>query len=374
MPVDKDTLREFYTHVFPTDLICQWLSYGSAKNLHHREVSYAAGEYVRRFMTFPTADALRAELVRVIPEKVDFGAIFNVPCEKKALTTLTPLQRELVFDIDATDYDNVRFCCSEKDICASCWAFMAAAVRTLSDIIRTELGFSQFFWVYSGRRGIHCWVCDEGARNLTDAERAAIVNYINVSEGALRAAQIRTNCDNELKRKKWLHPMLRRVVQTHLHTALSRSYLEETNANCIWTNEKTKTAVRDYFHHILPELKAKKLLEAFSIRGATVAAIHKAAESLDVGWAFNGFLLAFFYPRLDLNVSKARNHLLKSPFAIHPSTGRLCVALDEKDVESFDPCNDPPVVREIIERVHKGDPIDLSKWYRPVRKLIAERR
>lgn len=54
-------------------------------------------------------------------------------------------------------------------------------------------------------------------------------------------------------------------------------------------------------------------------------------------------ILQYTYPRLDAEVSKHRNHLLKAPFCVHPATGRVCIPVDPQNVASFDPGTVPTV-------------------------------
>jgi len=58
-----------------------------------------------------------------------------------------------------------------------------------------------------------------------------------------------------------------------------------------------------------------------------------------------------------MKVSKGFNHLLKSPFCVHPSTGRVCVPIDPTDCENFD-FTKVPTLNELIKELNSGKQIN----------------
>ncbi|KAJ0046698.1 hypothetical protein Pint_05354 [Pistacia integerrima] len=344
--------------LFPHADIFKWMSYGNdgkhpgCDNSYfgRREFSFTLdNDIYLRFQSFNSASELENAIKEKCPFKIDIGPVYSVdPAKRHAYAqggdnnVFSPVERELIFDIDISDYDDVRYCCSGADVCLQCWPLMTAAIKVIDTALRDDFGFSHILWVYSGRRGVHCWVCDGKARRLTNEQRGAVADYFRVYKG------------NENSNKKVslpgpvLHPFLARS-----YTDILRELFEEKllSSQQIFSTEERYEKILSMIpdESVTSELRGKWQENRRSSNDINVSRWELLKHMLQSGKnkaqglrrCVEEIVFAFTYPRLDMEVSKHMNHLLKAPFCVHPKTGRVCIPIDPQNCDEFDPTTVP---------------------------------
>ena len=367
--------------LFPYDAMYNWFSYGIDETdstlssnerdyFYKREWSFTIEDDIYiRYQSFRNKAEFKAAIIKRQPHKIDIGAVFTAPpCDHTKINPekFKPVERELVFDIDMTDYDDIRNCCSGANICLKCWPYMTMALKVVDKALREDFSFKNILWIYSGRRGIHCWVCDPAARDLPNDAREAIVTYLDVKF---------VSDDDENKRNK-------RVFQNPMHPSLRRAYsiLEPMFEKYICSNDGQgilgdKAKYRKVLNKIPDESvrieldtmweknphmsgaeRWKQLREATSSSGSSGLGglKRKNTDYAKLEAWRHEFVLSNTYPRLDVNVSKHQNHLLKSPFCVHPKTGRVCVPINPTKADTFNPFS-VPTVRILEDEINSFD-------------------
>ncbi|KAJ5111252.1 hypothetical protein N7532_001787 [Penicillium argentinense] len=352
--VDSDIMLAFYQRLFPFRYLFQWLNHGivPTRDFGNREFALTLqNDAYLRYQSYPTADLFRKDILKMNPSRFEIGPVYSTnPRDRKTLRggQMKPVSKELVFDIDMTDYDDIRTCCQKANICAKCWAFVTMAIKVIDTALREDFGFEHILWVYSGRRGAHAWVCDPRARNLPDDRRRAIAGYLEILRGGSQSGK-RVNL------KRPLHP----------HVARSLDILKNNFAQTTLVDQDT-FASSEQADRLLTLLPDKSLNNALrrkwdsspdrpsASKWADIDSLAKTGKSSTLNTATlrdakQDIVLEYTYPRLDAEVSKKMIHLLKSPFVIHPGTGRICVPIDPRKAEEFDPLSVPTVMELLTE-------------------------
>ncbi|OBT73458.1 hypothetical protein VF21_07261 [Pseudogymnoascus sp. 05NY08] len=355
---DPEVMRSFYQRLFPWRPLFQWLNHSPmpSNDFAHREFAFTlSNDAYLRYQSFPNSELLRRDVLRLMPSRFEIGPVYSTnPRDRKTLrgsTAFKPIAKELCFDIDLTDYDDVRTCCDKANICIRCWQFITMAIKVVDVALRDDFGFKHIMWVYSGRRGAHAWVCDKKARTMDDSKRRAIAGYLEVIKGGAQSGK-------KVNVKRPLHPHLARSLET-LKSHFQADILEDQDP---WaTQEKADRLLQLLPDRTLNESLRKKWDSApgrsSASKWADIDALAKsgASKSLDTKAlleAKQDIVLEYTYPRLDIEVSKKLNHLLKSPFVVHPGTGRVCVPIDTRKLEAFDPLA-VPTVTELLGEIDK---------------------
>ena len=259
---------EFYTKKFEIEKI--WEMFGD----ENREFGFTLtnhGLIRKRF--FKSIEEFRDKISELNILSIHIGAIYNNNRRYNENWFKFPTEKELTFDIDLNNLFDIndkkisfRYgCCgSEKTCCLKCWEYAKKIIVILYKILFDIFLFKDIKFFYSGSKGFHCWVFDKNIRKLNNPKRKSILNYFNSDHGEIIK-------QNEL-----------------LFTDLYEKLILPNCNKILFEDNK----LNDY---LFIKLKEEK-------------------------WTIEQTLFYCFWPRLDGDVTKGSNHLIKCPFTLHAST------------------------------------------------------
>ena len=144
-------------------------------------------------------------------------------------------------------------------------------------------------FVYSGRRGIHCWVSDYQARWLNELKRKQLIKFL-------------------VKRRDMVTPFAQ-VFHEVIHPVFEEIIVQEQH--CF-----DDMALRERAIKLLRSAKPPSTMPNVASGAEWWASISpKLHENELLKIEFD-----FLFPKIDVKVSEDPGHLLKLPFSIHPKT------------------------------------------------------
>ncbi|KAG0496897.1 hypothetical protein HPP92_001588 [Vanilla planifolia] len=329
--------------------------------LSRREFSFTLeNDIYLRFQSFKNANEMEQSVKEKCPHKIDIGPVYSIdPVKRHAYAQsgsngFAPVERELVFDIDISEYNDVRYCCTGSDICLDCWPLMAIAIKVIDAALRDDFGFNHILWVYSGRRGVHCWVCDSKARRLSNEQRSSIADYLHVykgSENSSKKASLTGSVLHPFLVRSYTNVLIDYFEKKLMHSQKLFSYEERYQKILgVIPDESIVTELHDKWKadrkssSCFEENRWNQLKSLLQSRKQKVQGLRRCVEEI---------VFTYTYPRIDMEVSKHMNHLLKAPFCVHPKTGRVCVPMDPQHCDSFDPTA-VPTLSKLLEELNTG--------------------
>jgi predicted DNA primase small subunit len=276
-------------------------------------LSFDNGHYARN-LHIQCFEDFKTTIMKRKPSQIHFDSLFI----KDENGDIEGTRRELVFDLDLTDF--VRFCeCGKQSkACSTCWLHIEGAALFIRHILVDCLGIEDkhLLWVLSGKKGIHCIVNDARFMRMSSIQLANLHTFMS--------------------RQAWNEMDICLFIKTTSLT-LMQHLREFFRQQCVMKRDLMRTEKFKTF--ILKKIKTSQIYRsvynaletAWAKLDATSLSQWEALENLEKNKGFvvlltDFIIVSIYYPVIDkgpMGVNKS--HLFKAPFSIHVSTKKIAL-------------------------------------------------
>jgi DNA primase catalytic subunit len=202
--VDHLILKRYWRYMFPRawPVLEQIVTCNGTFSLHQCELSprwdKPDGQVaMARNVTFYTSEELIEYCQSKLPNLIQLGGVLpdfqfyndRVKRNREMCKVVGTAYGPLVLDFDLCDYDRSNVCqCGDAKICCDvCFKiFGMSTIRIVHYLLEKVWGMTRIFDVFSGKKGIHIWICCERAVQMSTEQRHAFIKKLNnplLSEG-----------------------------------------------------------------------------------------------------------------------------------------------------------------------------------------------
>lgn len=269
--------------------------------------------------------------------RIDVGPIYALTPEEARKKTCSVEFRELIFDVDIfPDYNAFRCCpCAEAlkgqppFICLECWPFLCAAVHALDFLIQMHLGFHECMWLFSGRRGVHCWVLDPAAGLLSESTRRSIATFfrdLSKLNGVLPSVRV--------DRQPYIEQLYSQILKPRFDVMMAAGRINLSHPE---TMAVIANAIQPYVSGGQEFLRIMAHLER------NPAYSSNAWSSLNVLLESNhhppliDLVFYVLFPKIDYNVVPSLKHLLRCPMSVHTGSFGVVVPILLSEFDTINP-------------------------------------
>jgi len=347
--MEKIDLKKFYNGEYPFEVMMNMIQNNKDIPFNNRIIMITYKINDNGFIKVRDIDKSNKEnLIKVIknrtPSQIEIGKFYDKFEDFGGSIFMTKNIKEFLFDIDANDFDvdenkdllllfkafnnniiinnefkSIRICecIGKKQVCKECWYLIGSSALVIKFFMENLFQIKKFLWVYSGNRGIHCWINDKQLNNLDSEARKSILKMISFSSDQSLFQILSEENVMIMNLYKQLESYFKEYVLSNsiIFTKLKPLILEFIKIYYSLIYNKLNENWKDwnYFE------KLSKSNSQWKYQNINIIQPHKF------------IIFRLLYPLFDENVNQLY-HLLKLPFSFHSKTQNLSFPVQYEEI------------------------------------------